>query len=294
MTDVRLGFLPTPQLIPVANILPSRRLPEGFTKTRKYKQIRASIEEIDLIEPLSVADVDRHTGQHLLLDGHVRLMILRELGCRQVPCLLATDDEAYTYNNRVNRLSTLQEYVMVRRAVERGVSPERLAKALCVDVSEIRKRVTLLNGICQEAAELLKERHFSPAIMKALRQMKPTRQVECIELMIATNKLTISYARALLNATSPDRITDSARRRRASCATNQAQLTNMQGEMNGLHEQYRLAEQTYGEDMLNLVLARGYIAKLVDNQRVFRYLQQHQAEVLEQFVAIAQTPSVEG
>lgn len=292
MTDVRLGFLPKPLLIPVEKILLSRQLPEGLAQTRKYRQIRASIEEIDLIEPLSVAGVDRHTGQHLLLDGHIRLAALRELGRREVPCLVATDDEAYTYNNRVNRLSTMQEHAMLRRAVERGVPPEKLAKSLCVEVDEIHKKMTILNGICQEAAELLRERHFGGAVTRALRQMKPARQVECVELMFAANRTTVVYANALLAATSSDRLTDSARQRRAKHA-NKEQLAMMQGEMSGLHDQYRLAEQAYGEDMLNLVLARGYITKLVDNKRVFRYLQQHQAEVLEQFVVIVQTATVE-
>jgi hypothetical protein len=292
MTDVRLGFLPKPLLIAVDSILLSHELPEGIAETRKYKQILASIQEIDLIEPLSVAGVDRRTGQHLLLDGHIRLAALRELGRREVPCLVATDDEAYTYNNRVNRLSTLQEYAMVRRAVERGVPPERLAKSLCVEVYEIREKLRILNGICQEAAELLKERNFAPGVTRALRQMKPTRQIECVELMIAANKVTVTYARALLTASSSDRLTDSSKRRRAKYI-NKEQQAMMQGEMSGLHDQYRLAEQAYGEDMLNLVLARGYITKLVDNKRVFRYLEQHQAEVLEQFVMIIRTASVE-
>jgi hypothetical protein len=55
---------------------------------------------------------------------------------------VATDDERYTYNNRLNRLSTIQERYMIRRVVERGVSPERLAKALAADVSQIIKNIT--------------------------------------------------------------------------------------------------------------------------------------------------------
>nr|WP_254617394.1 plasmid partitioning protein RepB C-terminal domain-containing protein [Burkholderia metallica] len=58
----------------------------------------------------------------------------------------------------------------------RGVSPERLAKALSVDVSQIIKRMALLDGICAEATELLKDRQFSPELARALRKMKPTRQ----------------------------------------------------------------------------------------------------------------------
>mgnify|MGYP002130196877 CR=1 FL=1 len=61
----------------------------------------------------------------LLLDGHIRMFALQELGFTDAPCLIAKDDESYTYNNRINRLSTIQEHFMIRRAVDRGVTPER-------------------------------------------------------------------------------------------------------------------------------------------------------------------------
>jgi hypothetical protein len=44
----------------------------------------------------------------------MRLIALRDLGQDSAPCLVATDDEAYTYNSRVNRLSTIQEHFMIR------------------------------------------------------------------------------------------------------------------------------------------------------------------------------------
>jgi len=62
--------------------------------------------------------VDRRTGRHLLLDGHLRLLVLRQLGRHEAPCIIATDNESYTYNNRVNRMSTIQEHFMILRAIE--------------------------------------------------------------------------------------------------------------------------------------------------------------------------------
>ena len=45
----------------------------------KYKQIAASIHEIGLVEPIVVAP-DRHeAGQYTLLDGHLRLEVLKDL-----------------------------------------------------------------------------------------------------------------------------------------------------------------------------------------------------------------------
>ena len=41
-------------MVPIDLILPSRRTPPNLDISKKYNQIRSSIEEIGLIEPLSV------------------------------------------------------------------------------------------------------------------------------------------------------------------------------------------------------------------------------------------------
>ena len=124
MSQVELGFVLESLSMPIDKILPSRQVPEGLLISRKFAQIKASIEAVGLIEPLSVGKLDK--GKRVLLDGHIRLIALRDLGYTEVPCLESTDDESFTYNNRINRLSTIQEHHMLRRAVERGVSAERL------------------------------------------------------------------------------------------------------------------------------------------------------------------------
>lgn len=45
--------------------------------------------------------------------------------------------------------------------------------------------------------------------------------------------------------------------------------------------------------MLNLVLARGYLAKLVDNKSVVRFIKRRRTEVLEQFEVIVETTSLD-
>ena len=256
-TGVQLGFVPKPLSVPLDHILPSRKLPALLSVSRKFKQILASIEEVGLIEPLSVGQVNRKSGEHLLLDGHIRLIALHELGHAEAPCLVATDDESYTYNNRINRLATIQEHFMLRRAVERGVSPERLARALNVDVRTITKKMTLLDGICDEAAELLQDRQFSAEISRSLRKMKPTRQVECVELMVSANNITVAYVDALLVATPAESLIDGKKPQKLTGVT-QEQMAKMEREMANLQGQYKMVEQTYGQDILNLVLARGY------------------------------------
>ena len=56
--------------------------------------------------------------------------VLTDLGHPDAACIVADDDEAFTYNKRINRLATIQEHLMIVRAIDRGVSEEKLAKAL--------------------------------------------------------------------------------------------------------------------------------------------------------------------
>ena len=227
-----------------------------------------------------------------MLDGHLRLLALQDLGYEQAACLVATDDESYTYNNRVNRLSSIQEHYMIRRVIERGVSPERLAKALSVDVSQILKKISLLDGICPEAAELLGDRQFSAELVRAVRKMKPTRQVECVELMVAANNVSVAYAEALLVATPAARLVEGKKPRKLT-GISPEQMAKMEREMSNLQGQYKLVEQTYGQDVLNLVLAKGYLAKLLENDSARQYIAQRHPDLMSEFESIIATVSLD-
>ena len=292
MTAVPLGFLLDPLNVSIDSILPSRIVPEGLLNTRKYQQIRSSIETVGLIEPLTVAAEKSSSGARVLLDGHLRLLALRELGYTSAPCLASTDDETYTYNNRVNRLSTIQEHKMMVRAVQRGVEPARLAKALNVDVRNIEEKLIMLNGVCPEVVELLKDQEFSPRLGTILRKMKPTRQVECVELMLASNNISMAYAKGLLIASPPASLLQESKTRKIRGVTTE-QMAMMEREMGNLHGHFKTIEQTYGQDVLNLVVATGYIKRLVENTAIVKYLRQNQPDLLTEFRKITEAASLE-
>ena len=289
---VTLGFSMEPLSVPLINILPSRNIPKELDISRKFKQIRSSIKEIGLIEPLSITPMIRKSEHHMLLDGHVRLVALRDLGYTEAPCLVAVDDESYTYNSRINRLSTIQEHYMICRAIERGVSTKRLAEVLDVDITHISKKMSLLNGICPEATDLLKDRQFSADVSRVLRKMKPTRQIECVELMVSANIVTVAYAEAMLVATPVDLLVDGKRPHKLA-GVSQEQMGKMEREMGSLQGQYKIVEQSYGRDVLNLVLARGYLVKLLENAAIARRLQQNFPELLSEFEVLVKTVALE-
>ena len=162
-----------------------KKLWPGARATEKYKRIVASIQEVGIIEPLVVYPHAGSSGQYILLDGIVRLDILNELGEESVECIVALDDEAYTYNHKVSQLSAIQEHFMIMEAIRRGASEDRIAKALNVDVASIRRKRDLLEGICPEAVALLKERRGCAGTFRELKKVKPMRQIEIAELMVA-------------------------------------------------------------------------------------------------------------
>jgi ParB-like chromosome segregation protein Spo0J len=157
--NILVGFELQTQMLALDALLPSKKLPDGAMGSRKFQQIKASIMEVGLIEPLSVAKPDIYKDEFLLLDGHLRVLALKELGESEAPCLVAKDDETFTYNNRINRLSTIQEHYMLRRAIDRGVSKERLARAFNLDIRSIDKRINLLGPVNTCGAHLRSRRN---------------------------------------------------------------------------------------------------------------------------------------
>lgn len=210
------------------------------------------------------------------------MLVLKELGEETVTCLVASDDEAFTYNKRISRLATIQEHKMILRAVERGVPEARIAAALNVDVALIRRKRNLLNGICAEAAELLKARHCPINGFRALRKMKPLRQIQAAELMIAANNYTVAYAEAILAATDAADLVDPAARKSPVGVTRE-QAERMKAEMASLQKNIKLIEGTLGPDHLRLVVAGRYVERLLQNDRLVRFLERNHQEILGEF-----------
>lgn len=290
-TDVRISFDKKILTLPLNSILPLKQVSDGTRKSSKYRRIASSIAEVGIIEPIVVA-AQRDSEQYLLLDGHLRYSVLTERGDTQTQCLVSDDDEAFTYNKRVNRLSTVQEHFMLVRALEKGVSEEKLAKTLDVDVAFIKRRKTLLAGIAPEVVELFKDRQISPVTFETLRKMKPLRQIEAAELMASTANFSASYAQALLAGTKQ---TDLARPERAKNirGVTPEQMARMEREMESLQQEFKAVDATYADDMLALVISVGYLGKLIANKRVERYLSQNHGEVLGQFKAIIAAASLD-
>ncbi|MEM6932636.1 MAG: plasmid partitioning protein RepB C-terminal domain-containing protein [Pseudomonadota bacterium] len=288
---VQLGFENDCVTIPVADILPVRVLSKSIKSSRKYTQITASIREIGLVEPPVVARNMDASGSWLLLDGHVRIEVLKDLGQEQVECLVSTDDEAFTYNKRVSRIAPIQEHRMILKAIERGVPEEKIAAALDLNPRSIHRKVKLLDGICPEAVAILKDKACTAAVFTTLRKMIPLRQIEAAELMVNANNYSVAYISAILAGTPQAQLVEANKPKRINGVTPQA-VARMEKELARLQEGITQIQDTYGQDHLQLTVLRGYVGKLLANARVVRYLMQTRPEFLSEFQTIAEMDSV--
>ncbi len=285
---VKMAFEQEALRIAIVDIQPLRLVTREIKKTPKYRRIAASMQEVGIVEPPIVARDRTNPAKYLLLEGHLRIDVLKDLGHTDVVCLVSTDDEAFTYNKRVNRLAIIQEHKMILKAIERGVSEERIAKALNVDVAGIKQKRRLLEGICAEVAEIFKDKHIAVQAFTEFKKMAPLRQIEAAELMVAMNNFTVTYAKSLLAATPQSQLIDSAKPKHVKGLTD-AQVALMERESVNLEREFRIVEKAYGTDHLDAVLINGYIGKLLSNVRVVRYLAQHYGDILTEFQKLSKT-----
>ena len=290
-SKVLMGFESESVSIAVRDILPLRQISAATRSSRKYRQIATAIRKAGIAQPPVVSRHPTFEGKYLLLEGHLRIEALKELGIDEVTCLVSLDDEAFTYNRQVNRLATIQEHKMILKLVERGVPEERIAETLDVNVHHIRAKKGLLHGICPEAAELLKDKHCPINTFRSLSKMKPLRQVEAAELMMAMSNYTIVYAKALLAATPPDQRADDATRRTRK-GVSPEQLAQMEREMANLQSGIKRIEASYGPDYLHLILTVGYVRSLLGNDAIARHLDKHHPEIREEFGRICDATAI--
>lgn len=291
MSDAKIGFELRKIQVPIEHILPVRQIKDPMNSVSRYQAILVSVKEVGLIEPLMVYPQKDAPGKHLLLDGHLRLFALKELGHTLAECIIARDDECFTYNARVSRVTPIQEHRMIVKAVEMGVNPERIAAALNIPVRVVKAFMNLLVGIHAEVADLLKDKNIAPGTLRLLRRVNAVRQVEIAELMVGTNSYSKAYVEALILATPEDQLVHSVKPKKPK-GLSAENLAKMEQEMEMLQRDLKTTEKSYGQNVLSLTVARSYIRKLLENPEVKQFLNAQYADVLNEFAALVELESL--
>jgi hypothetical protein len=151
--------------------------------------------------------------------------------------------------------------------------------------------INLLDDINPEAVEMLKDKQMTPEAIRLLRKVTGVRQIEIVEVMVSANNFTKSYAEALVLSTSRDQMV-SPQEVKKKAGLNAEELARMEREMESLERDFKSIEANYTENMMSLTLARGYIKRLLENNRVLRHLREHHGDLLTEFEAMAAAETV--
>ncbi|RKF36719.1 plasmid partitioning protein RepB C-terminal domain-containing protein [Paraburkholderia fungorum] len=284
---LRAAFERQPIMLQLDALVSSRPLPHNVISSRKFLQILASIAAVGLVEPVFVARIADDEGRFRILDGRLRVEAVRRLNSTEVLCLVATDDEAYTYNKHIGRLTSAQDARMIAKAIERGVARERIATVLGIDINTVKRRAELLDGISGEAATLLADKACPATTFNALKRMKPLRQLQAVELMCGQGNFTSAFARAIVAATPPEQLEQSSGTRRKSENEVMTQLAKLERELATLQDTVAQTDERYGIEHLHLAVSAAYVATLVNNEHVSCWLNERHPDFAAQFEAIS-------
>jgi hypothetical protein len=291
MSGPKIGFELKTIQVPLDKILPIRQVKDPAKTITRYRAIAASIKEIGLVEPLMVFPHQGQPGFYFLMDGHLRYHALKSLGKSDADCIVTREDESFTYNARISRLNPFQEHKMIMKAIRNGVTPERIAAVLDKGVREIRASMNLLDGLDPEAIEIIKDKEICPGAIRLFKKVKPLRQIEMAELMVSANTYTKGYVAALLIGTPKDQLTHPEVPKVAK-GLSPAEIARMELEMESLQRDFKAFEESHGENVLNLSLAGRYVAKLLQNGKVVRFLSSHYGDIYAEFEAVAAIESL--
>jgi hypothetical protein len=70
-------------------------------------------------------------------------------------------------------------------------------------------------------------------------------------------------------------------------------MARLERETATVSQDFKALEESYGDDVLNLVVASGYVSRLISNAEVARYLEGRHPELLSELRVIANAVSLD-
>lgn len=273
----------------IDDLIPTKKPPINVKNSKKYLQIKKSINSIGIIEPI-VVYLDSKLGKIKILDGHLRIEALKELGETEAICLVSTIYDTYTPNSKVSRITIIQEQKMIRKALKSGVSIEKLSEALGISIDILKGKINLLDGIDPEVVNLLANQNVPKATFYTLRKMKNIRQIECACIMNNMENYSEKFSLSLLHNTQPNLLVDGQQGHDKE--GHRKTIDRLEREMAQVHIESEKLKESYGENTLRLVIMKSHIQKLLENTKILHWLLDNKNELLVELKKITNINSL--
>ena len=106
-------------------------------------------------------------------------------------------------------------------------------------------------------------------------------------MMISANLFTKPYAQMILAATRSEHLVDSGKQKPLNSVSIE-QISRMERELEKVSQDHKLAEETLGENMLALVVAKGYVSRLLRNKPIADYLNRNYEDLSSELQEVIQ------
>lgn len=200
--------------------------------------------------------------------------------------LLETITEVFRYlinQESIRRLLSAASLASVPKALTEGPTLRLLA--------ENSAPRPLVNGVSPEVIELLQDWNVPPQVFASLRKMLPERQLKAARLMIALKRVSFHYAQLLATLTPASQLVDPSRQRKKFVGVTVDELAVMEAEFDVLNDEFLFCASLSGTWALELISARLYLDRVMENARVVRQLARDFPEQLARFQTILDIPT---
>lgn len=263
--------------VPVEKLRPLTEREINLQKNKGFKRIRSSIEQVGLIEPLSVY---AENGEYLILDGYLRYRACQALGAETIPCILCEEKEAYTFNRMVNRLSPHQEMRMLKKSLE-SIDETTVARVFGMRGIHHRSTPNLLRELHPQAAKAFEQDEVGRTAAREMTFVKPARQVEMLNDMRRVGDFSPAFVRALVLKTPPS-LTNPKKQRRKSWSEDAEKRKQLVARLEEAEKQQDFYSRLYRQYSADLVKTMLYVKKMLSNPRVLAHIEQRHAGTLKE------------
>lgn len=271
-------------------LTPSKELLENVKRSHKYHQIVTSIESLGIIEPIIVF-YDKENDVTKILDGHLRVEALKDLGIEKAPCILSSINDAFTPNKQVNHINVVEEHRMIMKSLAK-VSMEKLSAALGISIESIKDKANVMNGIDPSVIPKLSDKPIPKATFDVLRKMKPVRQIEAVGTMINFDNYSRKFAMSILDATPASLIVNKGKN--VSYKRDiRKNIFRLEQEMATTSDETKKLQNEYGSNMLKFVIIQSYINKLLGNPKVLHWFLENEIDYLNELKRISSINSLD-
>lgn len=270
----------------LSDLIYTKKLPTNYKSSQKYIQIKSTISALGLVEPILIY-IDGADGTAKILDGHLRVEALKDIGEERVACLVSTVYDTYTPNKKVNRITIIQIQKMLKEAVRVGVPEDMLCSALNISSDSLKSNLSVLKGICPEVIELFNDRDIPKNTFMILKRMIPFRQIECANIMIKFDNYSKIFAQSLYHSSSPELLNDKGKPNIDERSGNRKAIERLEKEMAQVHFDTQKIKENYGSNSLKLTIVISHIKKILENPKVFHWLLRNKQDYLNELTKIS-------